>query len=234
MLADQILYEDNHLLAVNKLPGQICQGDKTGDAALTDLVKAFIKERDHKPGQVYCGLIHRIDRPVSGVVLLAKTSKALSRMVDKVRTRDFEKHYWAIVRNAPPKPEGVLENWLVKREQLNKSYCVTHGQPGAKLARLTYHDIAVSTGGYHLLDINLHTGRHHQIRCQLANIGCPIRGDLKYGAPRSNPDGSISLHARKITFQHPVRDEIITITAPNPEIEAMFNLKNHPADNSGQ
>lgn len=222
MLADQILYEDNHLLAVNKLPGQICQGDKTGDPALTDLVKAFIKERDHKPGQVYCGLIHRIDRPVSGVVLLAKTSKALSRMVDKVRTRDFEKHYWAIVRNAPPKPEGVLENWLVKREQLNKSYCVTNGQPGAKLARLTYREIALSAGGYHLLDINLHTGRHHQIRCQLANIGCPIRGDLKYGAPRSNPDGSISLHARQITFQHPVRDEIITITAPNPEIQKMY------------
>ena len=218
----QILYEDNHLLAVNKLPGQICQGDKTGDPALTDLVKAFIKERDHKPGQVYCGLIHRIDRPVSGVVLLAKTSKALSRMVDKVRTRDFEKHYWAIVRNAPPKPEGVLENWLVKREQLNKSYCVTNGQPGAKLARLTYREIALSAGGYHLLDINLHTGRHHQIRCQLANIGCPIRGDLKYGAPRSNPDGSISLHARQITFHHPVRDEIINITAPNPEIQKMY------------
>ena len=220
----RILYEDNHLLAINKLPGQICQGDKTGDPALTDLVKAFIKERDRKPGQVYCGLIHRIDRPVSGVVLLAKTSKALVRMVDKVRTRDFEKHYWAVVKNAPPQPEAVLENWLVKREQLNKSYCVSNGQPGAKLARLTYRLLATSAGGYHLLDINLHTGRHHQIRCQLANIGCPIKGDLKYGAPRSNPDGSISLHARKITFQHPVRDEIITITAPNPEIERMFNL----------
>ena len=222
---DQILYEDNHLMAVNKLPGQICQGDKTGDPALTDLVKAFIKERDHKPGQVYCGLIHRIDRPVSGVVLLAKTSKALSRMVDKVRTRDFEKHYWAVVRNAPPRPEAVLENWLVKREQLNKSYCVSNGQPGAKLARLTYREIAVSEGGYHLLDINLHTGRHHQIRCQLANIGCPIKGDLKYGAPRSNPDGSISLHARQITFRHPVRDELVTITAPKNEIESIFNLK---------
>jgi len=222
---DQILYEDNHLMAVNKLPGQICQGDKTGDAALTDLVKAFIKERDHKPGQVYCGLIHRIDRPVSGVVLLAKTSKALSRMVDKVRTRDFEKHYWAVVRNAPPRREAVLENWLIKREQLNKSYCVSNGQPGAKLARLTYREIAVSEGGYHLLDINLHTGRHHQIRCQLANIGCPIKGDLKYGAPRSNPDGSISLHARQITFQHPVRDELVTITAPKIEIESIFNLK---------
>ena len=222
---DQILYEDNHLMAVNKLPGQICQGDKTGDEALTDLVKAFIKERDHKPGQVYCGLIHRIDRPVSGVVLLAKTSKALSRMVDKVRTRDFEKHYWAVVRNAPPRREAVLENWLVKREQLNKSYCVSNGQPGAKLARLTYREIAVSEGGYHLLDINLHTGRHHQIRCQLANIGCPIKGDLKYGAPRSNPDGSISLHARQITFQHPVRDELVTITAPKIEIESIFNLK---------
>ena len=228
MLADQILYEDNHLLAVNKLSGQICQGDKTGDPALTDLVKAFIKERDHKPGQVYCGLIHRIDRPVSGVVLLAKTSKALSRMVDKVRTRDFEKHYWAIVRNAPPKPEDVLENWLVKREQLNKSYCVTNGQPGAKLARLTYRDIALSAGGYHLLDINLHTGRHHQIRCQLANIGCPIRGDLKYGAPRSNPDGSISLHARQITFHHPVRDEIVTITAPNPRNRSHVQSEKYP------
>ncbi len=222
----RILYEDNHLLAINKLPGQICQGDKTGDPALTDLVKAFIKERDHKPGQVYCGLIHRIDRPVSGVVLLAKTSKALVRMVDKVRTRDFEKHYWAVVRNAPPQSEALLENWLVKREQFNKSYCVSNGQAGAKLARLTYTDIAVSDGGYHLLDINLHTGRHHQIRCQLANIGCPIKGDLKYGAPRSNPDGSISLHARKITFQHPVRDEIVTIVAPHPEIEKMFHLKN--------
>ena len=223
-LADQILYEDNHLLALNKLPGQITQGDKTGDPCLADLVKEFIRERDHKPGQVYCGVIHRLDRPVSGVVLLAKTSKALSRMVELVRTRNFEKHYWAVVHNAPPASAGALENWLVKNEARNKSYVINAPHDGAKLARLEYRELAVSSGGYHLLDINLHTGRHHQIRCQLANIGCPIKGDLKYGAPRSNPDGSISLHAHTITFEHPVRHETVTITAPNPEIQKMFNL----------
>ena len=224
-LADQILYEDNHLLAINKLPGQITQGDKTGDPALSDLVKAFIKERDHKPGQVYCGVIHRLDRPVSGVVLLAKTSKALVRMVEKVRTREFEKHYWAVVKQAPPQPAGSLENWLVKNEERNKSYVFGSARPNAKLARLEYRELAVSSGGYHLLDINLHTGRHHQIRCQLANIGCPIKGDLKYGAERSNPDGSISLHAHSISFEHPVTHEWMTITAPNAAIESMFNLR---------
>ena len=223
-IGDQILYEDNHLMAINKLPGQITQGYKTGDPCLADLVKDYIKERDHKPGQVYCGVIHRLDRPVSGVVLLAKTSKALSRMVELVRTRNFEKHYWAVVKNAPPQPAGMLENWLVKVEERNKSYVVSNGQARAKLARLEYRDIAVSDGGYHLLDVNLHTGRHHQIRCQLANIGCPIKGDLKYGAERSNPDGSISLHAYSITFEHPVRHEPVTITAPNPEIQHMFNI----------
>lgn len=223
-LADQILYEDNHLLALNKLPGQITQGDKTGDPSLADLVKVFLKERDNKPGNVYCGVIHRLDRPVSGVVLLAKTSKALSRMVEKVRTRDFEKHYWAVVKNAPPRSEGALENWLVKNEERNKSYVFGTARPNAKLARLEYKEIAVSEGGYHLLDVNLHTGRHHQIRCQLANIGCPIKGDLKYGAERSNPDGSISLHAHTITFEHPVRHETLTITAPCAAIEQMFNL----------
>ena len=222
-IADQILYEDNHLLALNKLPGQITQGDKTGDPCLADLVKEYIKVRDNKPGQVYCGVIHRLDRPVSGVVLLAKTSKALSRMVEKVRTRDFEKHYWAVVKNAPPQPAGVLENWLVKNEERNKSYVFGSARPNAKLARLEYRDIAVSSGGYHLLDINLHTGRHHQIRCQLANIGCPIKGDLKYGAERSNPDGSISLHAYSVTFEHPVRHEMMTVVAPNDEISKMFN-----------
>lgn len=224
-LADQILYEDNHLLAINKLPGQITQGDKTGDPALSDLVKAFIKERDQKPGQVYCGVIHRLDRPVSGVVLLAKTSKALVRMVEKVRTREFEKHYWAVVKQAPPQPAGSLENWLVKNEERNKSYVFGSARPNAKLARLEYRELAVSSGGYHLLDINLHTGRHHQIRCQLANIGCPIKGDLKYGAERSNPDGSISLHAHSISFEHPVTHEWMTITAPNAAIESMFNLR---------
>ena len=223
-IADQILYEDNHLLAINKLPGQITQGDKTGDPCLADLVKAYLKERDNKPGQVYCGVIHRLDRPVSGVVLLAKTSKALSRMVEKVRTRDFEKHYWAVVKNAPPQPVGALENWLVKNEERNKSYVFGAARPNAKLARLEYKEVAVSAGGYHLLDINLHTGRHHQIRCQLANIGCPIKGDLKYGAERSNPDGSILLHAYSITFEHPVKHEMMTITAPNEEIKKMFNI----------
>ena len=222
--ADQILYEDNHLLAINKLPGQITQGDKTGDPCLADLVKAYLKVRDNKPGQVYCGVIHRLDRPVSGVVLLAKTSKALSRMVERVRTREFEKHYWAVVKNAPPQPAGALENWLVKNEERNKSYVFGAARPNAKLARLEYKEIAVSAGGYHLLDINLHTGRHHQIRCQLANIGCPIKGDLKYGAERSNPDGSISLHAYSITFEHPVRHEMMTIIAPNEEIKKMFNI----------
>ncbi|MBR1766529.1 MAG: RluA family pseudouridine synthase [Bacteroidales bacterium] len=225
MIADQILYEDNHLLALNKLPGQITQGDKTGDPSLADLVKDFLKERDQKPGNVYCGVIHRLDRPVSGVVLLAKTSKALSRMVEKVRTREFEKHYWAVVRNAPPQPVGALENWLIKVEERNKSYVVSSGRPNAKLARLEYRDIAVSDGGYHLLDINLHTGRHHQIRCQLANIGCPIKGDLKYGAPRSNDDGSITLHAHSIAFEHPVTRQRIAIVAPNAAIDRMFDLQ---------
>ena len=227
MIADQILYEDNHLLALNKLPGQITQGDKSGDTPLAELVKAFIKERDHKPGQVYCGVIHRLDRPVSGVVLFAKTSKALSRMVEKVRTREFEKHYWAVVKNAPPQSAGLLENWLVKNEERNKSYVFSAARPNAKLARLEYREVAVSDGGYHLLDINLHTGRHHQIRCQLANIGCPIKGDLKYGAERSNPDGSISLHARCIGFEHPVSHQPITIVAPNPQIESMFHIDNN-------
>ena len=170
------------------------------------------------------GLRGVLDRPVSGVVLLAKTSKALSRMVEKVRTRDFEKHYWAVVKNAPPQSAGILEDWLVKNEERNKSYVFSSARPNAKLARLEYREVAVSDGGYHLLDINLHTGRHHQIRCQLANIGCPIKGDLKYGAPRTNPDGSITLHARSITFEHPVTHNIITIEAPNSEIEKMFNI----------
>lgn len=224
MIADQILYEDNHILALNKLPGQITQGDKTGDMPLAELVKAYIKERDNKPGQVYCGVIHRLDRPVSGVVLFAKTSKALSRMTKALQDRNFEKHYWAVVHNAPPQPEALLENWLVKNEERNKSYAFSVARPNAKLARLEYREVAVSSGGYHLLDVNLLTGRHHQIRCQLANIGCPIKGDLKYGAPRSNPDGSISLHSRMIKFLHPVKKEWITVEAPNEEINKMFNI----------
>ena len=224
MIADQILYEDNHLLALNKLPGQIAQGDKTGDTPLADLVKAYIKERDAKPGNVFCGVIHRLDRPVSGVILFAKTSKALSRMTQLVKERDFCKRYWAVVKEPPAEPIGTLEDWLVKDEVHNKSRVVPEGTPGAKHASLDYRLVAVSDGGYNLLEVNLHTGRHHQIRCQLAHIGCPIKGDLKYGAPRSNPDGSISLHARMLSFTHPVTHSQVTITAPCPVIESMFNI----------
>lgn len=223
-IADQILYEDNHLLALNKMPGQITQGDKTGDTPLAELVKAYIKERDSKPGNVFCGVIHRLDRPVSGVVLLAKTSKALSRMTQMVKERDFRKRYWAVVKEAPKVPAATLEDWLVKDEARNKSRVVSEGTAGAKFASLDYRHLAVSDGGYHLLEVNLHTGRHHQIRCQLAHIGSPIKGDLKYGAPRSNPDGSISLHARSVSFNHPVTHVPLTITAPNSEMERMFNI----------
>ena len=217
-IADQILYEDNHLLALNKLPGQIVQADKTGDPSLADMVKAFLKQRDGKPGNVFCGVIHRLDRPVSGVVLLAKTSKALSRMNEVLKQRDCRKVYLAVVKNSPPQSEGHLEDFLVRNEKLNKSFVVKDGRE-AKLAILDYRHLATSIGGYHLLEVVLHTGRHHQIRCQLAHIGCPIRGDLKYGYPRSNPDGSISLHSAMLSFGHPVRHEPITITAPAPFLD---------------
>lgn len=213
-IEDQILYEDNHLIALNKLPGQIVQGDKTGDVCLADEVKAFLKVRDNKPGNVFCGVIHRIDRPVSGVVLFAKTSKALSRMNEMVKERAFQKRYHAIVKNRPENLSGHLEDWMQRNERLNKAFVVKPGTKDAKLASLDYRLIGISKGGYCLLEVDLHTGRHHQIRCQLANMGCPIKGDLKYGAPRSNPDGSISLHAFSVTFEHPVRHEEITIEAP--------------------
>lgn len=225
MLAEQILYEDNHLLAINKLAGQITQGDKTGDPALPDLIKAYIKERDNKPGNVFCGVIHRLDRPVSGAVIFAKTSKALSRMTQLVASRDFHKIYWAVVQNTPKQAEGECVDWLLKNEKQNRSYVVDATRPGAKEARLSYRHIATSAGGYHLLEVELHTGRHHQIRCQLANMGCPIKGDLKYGAPRSNADGSISLHSRSLCFTHPVSHQPITIIAPNAEIARMFNIQ---------
>ena len=218
-----ILYEDNHLIAINKRPGQIVQGDKTGDPCMADEIKSFLKQRDGKPGNVFCGVIHRLDRPVSGVVLFAKTSKALSRMNEILKQRDCRKVYYAVVKNMPPQPEGHLEDYLVRNEKLNKSFVVDGPRPDAKLAVLDYRLLATSTGGYHLLEVELHTGRHHQIRCQLAHIGCPIKGDLKYGYPRSNPDGSISLHSRLLSFEHPVRHEHegqpghrVTITAPAP------------------
>lgn len=226
-IADQILYEDNHLLALNKRPGQIVQGDKTGDVCMADEIKAFLKERDGKPGNVFCGVIHRLDRPVSGVVVFAKTSKALSRMNELVKSRDFRKTYLAVVKNAPPTPTGRLEDMLVRNEKLNKSFVTTDtSRPDAKPASLDYRLVAVSKGGYHLLEVELHTGRHHQIRCQLAHIGCPVKGDLKYGAPRSNPDGSICLHAYRLSFEHPVRHETVSIEAPMPWTEMGFEQQN--------
>ena len=177
-IADQILYEDNHLIALNKQPGQIVQGDKTGDPCLAEEIKAFLKVRDAKPGNVFCGVIHRLDRPVSGVVVFAKTGKALSRMNAMVKDRSFKKQYRALVKNMPPLSEGHLEDYLVRNEQQNKSYVVENKErTGAKLASLDYRLIGTTSGGYHRLEIDLHTGRHHQIRCQLAHMGCPVRHD---------------------------------------------------------
>ena len=214
MDARRILYEDNHLIVVDKMAGEIVQGDKTGDVCLADELKAFIKQRDGKPGNVFCGVVHRIDRPVSGVVLFAKTSKALSRMNEIVKGREMVKTYWAVTKNAPPQQSGEVEHWLVRNERLNKTFVADEHSKGAKRALLSYRLLARSKGGYHLLEIDLHTGRHHQIRCQLAAIGCPIKGDLKYGAPRSNPDGSISLHACRIAFTHPVSHEQVVVSSP--------------------
>jgi len=223
MTADQIIYEDNHLLLVNKRAGELVQGDKSGDSCLVDELKAYIKERDHKPGNVFCGLVHRIDRPVSGVVIFAKTSKALSRMNALVKERAIGKTYWAVSKTCPEPMEGELRNWLLRNEKMNKSFVVADGtKEDAKEAVLDYKVIGKSDGGYYLIEVNLHTGRHHQIRCQLANIGCPIKGDLKYGAPRSNPDGSISLHSRRVSFEHPVSHIKINVEA-EPSWNMFFN-----------
>lgn len=212
----QVLYEDNHIIAINKAVGEIVQGDKTGDTPLMDMVKAYIKEKYNKPGEVFLGLPHRLDRPTSGVVLFARTSKALERLNAMFQTHDeIHKTYWAITIAAPNPSSARLEHYLQRREAQNKSYVVKPGTKDAKRAVLTYTHIARSER-YHLLEIQLETGRHHQIRCQLAAIGCPIKGDLKYGAPRSNPDGGICLHAREIAFIHPVSKLPIKITAPVP------------------
>ncbi len=213
-LSGRILYEDNHLLIINKKSGEIIQGDKTGDECIADAYKAFIARRDNKPGQVFLGIPHRLDRPVSGVCILAKTSKALGRLGVIFRDGGAHKTYWALCCSKPSPEEGLLEDWLIKNEAKNKSY-VTTDRPGAKLARLRYRWLEPLTN-YHLVEVELLTGRHHQIRCQLGNIGCPIKGDLKYGAPRSNPDGGICLHARSISFEHPVRHETMTVEAPLP------------------
>ena len=210
-----ILYEDNHIIAVNKAAGEIVQGDKTGDKTLCDAIKAFLKEKYAKPGNVFVGLPHRLDRPVSGIVVLAKTSKALERLNEMFRTGAVKKIYWAITKECPAKPEAELECWIYRNEKMNKSFAYPKEVKGSKKALLHYRHIAASQN-YNLIEVELKTGRHHQIRCQLASIGCPIKGDLKYGAKRSNPDGSISLHARYVEFIHPVSKELIQITAPLP------------------
>ena len=212
----EILYEDNHIIAVNKTCNEIVQGDKTGDTPLSEIVKAYIKDKYNKPGEVFLGVTHRLDRPTSGVVLFARTSKALTRLNEMFKSHEqIIKTYWAIVQGSPKVPEGRLENWLVRNEKLNKSFIAKGEENEAKKAILEYKTL-VRGENYSLLEVNLETGRHHQIRCQLAAIGCPIKGDLKYGAKRSNPDGGICLHARKIEFIHPVKKEPICIIAPVP------------------
>lgn len=217
-LSDRILYEDNHLLVVNKKVGEIVQGDKTGDETLCDAYKALIAQRDAKKGNVFLGIPHRIDRPVSGVTIFAKTSKALERLSAMFREGQIHKYYWALTCSAPSSPQGELSDYIVRNERQNKSYVCRSGlthNPQAKLARLEYKLIG-ATERYYLLEILLLTGRHHQIRCQLSAMGCVIKGDLKYGAPRSNPDGGICLHSRRTVFVHPIKKTELTIEAPVP------------------
>ena len=212
----QILYEDNHLIAVNKKASDLSQGDSSGDEPLDARIKRYLAVKYNKPGEVFLGVVHRLDRPVSGVVLYARTSKALARMNEIFRTREVRKIYWAVVSEKPPQAEGRLENYLRKNEKQNKSFVYSEPVKGTRRAELTYKLTGVSER-YYLLEIELHTGRHHQIRAQLAAAGMPVKGDLKYGAKRSNPDGSISLHARSLQFIHPVKKEEILIIAPLPQ-----------------
>lgn len=211
----EVIYEDNHVIIVSKSSGEIVQGDKTGDEPLSETVKQWIKEKYQKPGNVFLGVVHRLDRPVSGLVVFAKTSKALSRLNEMFRVGDVHKTYWALVKNRPPQLAGTLTHWIVRNEKQNKSYAYDREVKNSKKAVLDYKVIGATTN-YTLLEVNLHTGRHHQIRCQLAKMGCPIRGDLKYGAQRSNPDGSISLLSRHVEFVHPVSKQVIEATAPMP------------------
>ena len=210
-----VVYEDNHIIIVNKTASEIVQGDKTGDTPLSETVKQYLKEKYSKPGNVFIGVAHRLDRPVSGLVVFAKTSKALSRLNEMFKNSEVKKTYWAVVKNLPREEEGELVNYLVRNEKQNKSYAYDKEVPGSKKAILHYRLIGRSQN-YYLLEIDLKTGRHHQIRCQLAKMGCPIKGDLKYGSPRSNPDGSSCLHARYIRFVHPVSKEPIEVEAPVP------------------
>ena len=220
-----VVYEDNHLIIVNKSSSEIVQGDKTGDKPLAEMVKEYIKQKYHKPGNVFLGVVHRLDRPVSGLVVFARTSKALARLNEMFRTKEVHKTYWAIVGNCPPTEEGELVHWLVRNEKQNKSYAYDKEKPEAKKAVLDYKLIGRSER-YFLLEVDLKTGRHHQIRCQLAKMGCPIKGDLKYGSPRSNPAGSICLHARRVRFVHPVSKQEIDVTAPVPEGNLWHSFQN--------
>ena len=220
-----VLYEDNHLVVVNKTCSEIVQGDKTGDQPLSETLKLWLKEKYNKPGEAFVGVIHRLDRPVSGAVVFAKTSKALERMNALFQQGEVKKTYWAIVKNRPPQTEGELTHYLVRNEKQNKSYASDTEKPGSQKALLSYNVIAKSDN-YYLLEIDLKTGRHHQIRCQLAKIGCPVKGDLKYGFDRSNPDGGISLHARRIYFVHPVSKEPVAITAPVPDEKLWKHFEN--------
>ena len=211
----KVLYEDNHIIVVNKESGEIVQGDKTGDTPLSDIVKDYIKVKYQKPGNVFLGVVHRLDRPVSGAVVYARTSKALSRLNEMFRRGEVHKTYWAIVKNKPKADAATLVSWIVRNEKQNKSYAYDHEVKDSKKAVLDYRLIA-SGDTYHILEIRLHTGRHHQIRCQLAAMGCPIKGDLKYGSQRSNADGSISLLSRHTEFLHPVSKQLIAVDAPLP------------------
>jgi len=216
MQAPEILYEDNHLIILNKRVGDIIQGDKTGDKPLSEILAGYIAKRDSKPGDAFIGVPHRLDRPVSGIALFAKTSKGLQRMNELFRNGSVHKIYWAIVAKMPPEEEGELVHYLTRNEKQNKSYAKSKPSLGSKEAKLRYKLVGASDN-YFLLEIELLTGRHHQIRCQLAAIGCPIKGDLKYGAPRSNPDGGISLHAKSIRFVHPVKKSEVFVEAPVPD-----------------
>ena len=217
----EVLYEDNHIIAVNKHPSDIVQGDKTGDTPLSDFVKQYIKEKYNKPGDVFVGTVHRIDRPVSGIVLFAKTSKALTRLNQMFQTKEIQKTYWAVVKNKPKNIIGTLVHYLRKNEQKNMSKAFEKETPGALRSELEY-ELICSSDNYQLLEVKPHTGRHHQIRVQLSSMGCPIKGDLKYGFDRSNKDKSIHLHARKVEFIHPVKKEVIAIIAPPPN-EVLWN-----------
>ncbi len=218
----EVVYEDNHLIVVDKAVGEIVQGDKTGDTPLSDYVREYIKEKYAKPGNVFCGVVHRLDRPVSGLVVFARTSKALERMNRMFRDGEVHKTYWALVQGAPDKREALLEDWLVSDGRINKTFVVRPGTKDAKLARLEYRTVARGDR-YTLLEVRLLTGRKHQIRAQLANIGCPIKGDLKYGSRRSNPDGGISLQSHSIRFIHPVsKQEIALELPPTPEMQKII------------